>query len=235
MDPARQRPVGAHNPDLLRTARRNNDYGDWLAVGLDTPRDVLATAYWAHDARLMAELARALGKPERAAHYDRLRDGIAAAFARAYVDDDARIAGDTQTAYLLALHMDPLAPELRARAAERLAADIERHDWHLNSFNHYSLGSVGQWLIEYVAGIRPGRPGYEHVVIAPMPGELASVRATYKSVRGTIASAWERPDGGFHLEVEIPANVTATVVLPSGDVEIGSGRYAFAVDELAAP
>jgi len=51
-----------HNPDLLWTRRRNNDYGDWLSVGADTPKDVLATAYWAWDARLMAEMAGALGR-----------------------------------------------------------------------------------------------------------------------------------------------------------------------------
>ena len=52
-----------HNPDLLWTARRGNDYGDWLSVGEQTPREVLATAYWAYDALLMAEMADALGLP----------------------------------------------------------------------------------------------------------------------------------------------------------------------------
>ena len=47
-----------HNPDLLWTARRGNDYGDWLSVGEQTPREVLATAYWAYDALLMSEMAR---------------------------------------------------------------------------------------------------------------------------------------------------------------------------------
>ena len=164
-------------------------------------------------------------RPDRAAHYDALHRDVAAAFNRAYVGEDALIEGDTQTVYLLALHMELLPQELRARAAERLVADIERHDWHLttgfvgvallcpvltehgyadvahrlllnetfpswgysirhgattiwerwdgwteehgfqtpmmNSFNHYSLGSVAQWLYEYVAGIRldPERPG----------------------------------------------------------------------------
>ena len=64
-----------HNPDLLWTARRGNDYGDWLSVGAHTPRDVLATAYWAYDAKLMTEIAEVLGHGERAAHYERLRDG----------------------------------------------------------------------------------------------------------------------------------------------------------------
>ena len=136
--------------------------------------------------------------------------------------------------------MDLLPAELRARAAERLVENIERHDFHLttgfvgvgllcptlsemgysdvahrllrnetfpswgysirhgattiwerwdgwtdtdgfqtpkmNSFNHYSLGSVGQWLYEYVGGIRAAAPGYERVLIAPEPGELEWAR-----------------------------------------------------------
>ena len=88
----------------------------------------------------------------------------------------------------------------------------------MNSFNHYSLGSVAQWLYEYVAGIRldPARPGYEHVVIAPTPGALDHAAAAFRSVRGEIRSDWHRTDGGFALSVEVPANVTATVVLPGG-------------------
>ena len=67
----------------------------------------------------------------------------------------------------------------------------------MNSFNHYSLGSVAQWLYEYVAGIRldPERPGYEHVVIAPEPGPLERPSAAFRSVRGPITSAWRQDDG----------------------------------------
>ncbi|HEX5782799.1 MAG TPA: family 78 glycoside hydrolase catalytic domain, partial [Solirubrobacteraceae bacterium] len=122
-----------HNPDLLWRARRNNDFGDWLSVGADTPREVLATAYLAYDAKLMARMARVLARPDREAHYEALHRDVVAAFNRAYVGDDAYIHGDTQTVYLLALHMDLLPQELSARAAERLVADIERHDWHLTT------------------------------------------------------------------------------------------------------
>ena len=86
-----------HNPDLLWTARRGNDYGDWLSVGAHTPRDVLATAYWAHDAAADGRDRRRARTPERVEHYERLRAGIAAAFNAAYVGDDAYIEGDTQT------------------------------------------------------------------------------------------------------------------------------------------
>jgi alpha-L-rhamnosidase len=98
----------------------------------------------------------------------------------------------------------------------------------MNSFNHYSLGSVGQWLYEHVAGIRAGAPGYAHVVIAPEPGGLEWARAVHRSVRGPISSAWRRDGDTLELEVEIPANVTATVIVPGGEpVEVGSGRHAF--------
>ena len=43
------------NPDYLRTRELGNCYNDWLAPGDDeTPPELLATAYWAHDAALMA-------------------------------------------------------------------------------------------------------------------------------------------------------------------------------------
>jgi alpha-L-rhamnosidase len=285
-----------HNPDRLWRRRRNNDYGDWLSVDADTPREVLATAYWAHDAGLMAEMARAIGREDRAQHYDGLREEVVAAFNRAYVHEDALIEGDTQTVYLLALHMRLIPDALRARAAERLVADIEAHGWRLttgfvgvgllcptlteagypgvahrllrstdfpswgysirsgattiwerwdgwtsehgfqtpqmNSFNHYSLGSVGSFLYEYVAGIRSDGPGYAHVVIAPVPGELEWARASYRSVRGEIASAWRHDGREFELEVTIPPNVTGTVVLPFGDrepVAVSAGTHTFRV------
>ena len=105
----------------------------------------------------------------------------------------------------------------------------------MNSFNHYSLGSVGQWLYEHVAGIRAGEPGYEHVVIAPEPGELEWARAEYRSVRGPIISAWRRTADDLQLEVEIPANVTATIVLPGSDtVEVDAGRHTFNVAGVSA-
>jgi alpha-L-rhamnosidase len=98
----------------------------------------------------------------------------------------------------------------------------------MNSFNHYSLGSVGQWLYEHVAGIRAATPGYGHVVIAPEPGGLEWARAEYRSVRGPISSAWRRQGETLTLEVEIPPNVTATVIVPGGEpVEVGAGRHSF--------
>src|SRR5215216_3314010 len=122
------------NPDLLRRNKMGNNYGDWLSPKGDyTPKDLLATAYWAYDARLMAEMAEAIGRHEDAKGYKELFEAIKAAFNETYVDLDGRIKGATQTCYVLALHMDLLPEELRPAAAEHLVAAIEREDWHLST------------------------------------------------------------------------------------------------------
>ncbi len=105
-------------------------------------------------------------------------------------------------------------------------------DTGMNSFNHYSLGSVGEWLQRYVAGIDadPDHPGFVHIHIQPYPDRrLSFVRASFESVRGRIESAWTWSGDTFTLNVTVPANTAATVMLPDGQThEIGSGAYEFA-------
>jgi alpha-L-rhamnosidase len=99
----------------------------------------------------------------------------------------------------------------------------------MNSFNHYSLGSVGEWLYRHVAGIdqAPRSSGYKQILIRPRPGgDLTAARAEYDSIRGRITSKWEISDGTFRLNVRIPANTSAEVYVPgSNETEITeSGR-----------
>jgi alpha-L-rhamnosidase len=109
------------NPDLIRKNRMGNNYGDWLSPrGDHTPKHLLATAYWAHDARLMAEMTGATGRNEDAREYRDLNEHIRAAFEAAYVAADGRIKGDTQTGYLLALHMELLPEHLLSSRPPRL-------------------------------------------------------------------------------------------------------------------
>ena len=91
----------------------------------------------------------------------------------------------------------------------------------MNSFNHYSFGSVGEWMYRVLAGIDTDaeKPGYEHVIVRPRPGGgLTFARGTYDSVRGRIATEWRIEGGRLTLRVEVPANATATVYVPgAGD------------------
>lgn len=128
----------AHYIDyLLRNSenflRPNIGYGDWVPAGAVTPKDVLATAYFAYVVRLMAEIAEALSRPEDARHYRELFEAIKTAFNNAYVRRDGRIKGETQTVYALALDLDLLPEDLRPSALHHLVTDIEERDGHLST------------------------------------------------------------------------------------------------------
>jgi alpha-L-rhamnosidase len=120
----------ANSEGLLRPAE---GYGDWLNAGQETPRDVIGTAFFVYSTDLVARMARVIGRDADAERYEGLRDRIKAAFNGAYVSDEGRIKGDTQTAYVLALHMDLLPEELRDAAAARLVELIEARGWHLST------------------------------------------------------------------------------------------------------
>jgi alpha-L-rhamnosidase len=121
------------NPHLLRTKRLNNNYGDWVAFDTRTSKELLATAYWAHCARLMSQMARVVGRTDGAEYYGQLFEKIKTAFNIAYVFPDGRIEGGTQTAYVLALHMDLMPDRLRVAAARHLVQAIEQQGWHLST------------------------------------------------------------------------------------------------------
>jgi alpha-L-rhamnosidase len=124
------------------------------------------------------------------------------------------------------------------------------------------VGDLTIWLFESVAGIQsvPEKPGFEHIRMKPHPvGDLTSVRARFDSIRGPIESRWERKGKLFSWDIEIPANTTATVFVPTKDArsiqesgrpaterasvhaagtegiwsvfEIGSGKYTFQTDK----
>ena len=91
----------------------------------------------------------------------------------------------------------------------------------MNSFNHYSLGSCGEWLYATVAGIgreEPG-PGGRRFVIRPQPGGgLSHAEATRRTMYGTFRSAWHFEGGWLTLDVVVPANATARIILPTGEI-----------------
>ncbi|MEY4387901.1 MAG: hypothetical protein RLY20_3184, partial [Verrucomicrobiota bacterium] len=90
------------------------------------------------------------------------------------------------------------------------------------SQNHPMFGSVSEWFYQWLGGIQPATDavGFDRIIIRPQPvKDLEWVRCSYHSVRGEIASNWKRVGNRLKLEVVIPANTTATVYLPAGNVQ----------------
>jgi len=119
-------------------------FGDWLSINAETPHDLIGTAFFAYSAGLLARMAAALGQAEDAAHYTQLREAVRQAFINTYVTKSGLVAGQTQTAYVLALHFDLLPAEARPAVLAALTRDITARGQHL------STGFVGASYIPFV-------------------------------------------------------------------------------------
>jgi alpha-L-rhamnosidase len=102
-------------------------------------------------------------------------------------------------------------------------------DAGMNSFNHVAIGAVGEWFYRHILGVQldESRPGFRHFYIRPLPGNsLTWAKGNYHSINGNIEVSWTNKNGVFSLDLAIPANTTATVVMPDNKIyEVGSGKH----------
>ncbi len=254
-------------------------YGDWQNVDSETPKPVIAMAYFKHCSDIMSKTAEILNKPDDALYFSELSDKIKQAFQTRFVNDSGKIEGHTQTGYLLALSFKLTHDSLRDTLVHHLVKNIESKNYHhstgilgthllfpeltetghldiayqlllnedfpswghqikngattiwerwdsfssekgfhedsTNSLNHYAYGAIGQWFYSTIGGINSIGPGFKHIRIQPQPGgNLNHAKANFDSHRGLISSSWEVMDDMFVLDIAIPANTDATVVLP---------------------
>ena len=103
----------------------------------------------------------------------------------------------------------------------------------MNSGNHVMLlGDLLSWCFECLGGISSDkeRVGYKRIILAPnftIEG-INQVSAAHRCPYGTVKSTWERTGNRVAWEIEIPANTTAVIHLPSGKRKtIGSGKHTF--------
>ena len=92
----------------------------------------------------------------------------------------------------------------------------------MNSFNHYAFGSIGEWMYNNILGIQPDEKtsAFKHFILKPVPGgTLTWAKGSYHSMSGLISVSWKKENGNFEYQFTIPANTTATVKLPSSDIE----------------
>lgn len=137
-------------------------------------------------------------------------------------------AGEVETAYKIL--ENPKKPGWLAEILEGATTIWENWEGNLSQ-NHYSPGAVCQWLFDTVAGIR--MDGENRLTIAPIPGgSLESACAEYFSPYGKVVSRWEKKAEGIVYTVEIPANVTARILLPDTTEEtVGAGVHVYGKQE----
>jgi alpha-L-rhamnosidase len=129
---------------------QDQQIGDWLdpsappdaADATRTDPALIATAYFARSADLLAEADGVLGRTEEEARYRALAAQVRDAFATEYVSPSGRVVSDSMTAYALALQFGLLpSAEQRRHAGVRLAAIVREGGYHIGT------GFVGTPLI----------------------------------------------------------------------------------------
>jgi alpha-L-rhamnosidase len=92
-------------------------------------------------------------------------------------------------------------------------------------------GNLDAWFYQTLAGIRPAAPGFKKIHIQPaIVGDLTWVKGHFDSPYGRIVSDWKIEGNRLTMDVTIPTNTTATIVVPGkggGTHEVGSGHYEF--------
>jgi alpha-L-rhamnosidase len=169
-------------------------FGDWLALdGSDgreggTSKELIGTAFFAHSARLLGQIASVLGKPADAERYESLFQEVRRAFQARFVTPGGLIAGGTQTGCVLALHFDLLPEHARAAVLDALVQNIEQRGTHL------STGFVGTPYLNWVLS----NASAEGLAVAYGLLKQTTWPSWLYSVTQGATTIWERWDGWTH-------------------------------------
>jgi len=102
------------------------------------------------------------------------------------------------------------------------------------SLNHVFLGDISAWMMNHLAGINydEEQPGFQNVLITPhFVKDLDWAEGGYISNKGYIYSKWTREGNKVALEVEIPANCTADIIVNGSKKSVNSGIHTFTYNE----
>lgn len=264
-------------------------FGDWLALDAKensfvgaTPKDLIATVFYAYSTRILRDSAKALEKADDFEEYSTLLIHIIEKFNQEFISPAGRLVSPTQTAHIIALMFDMVDGKAKERTAYELNELIVQNDYHLNtgfvgtpyicfalskggyhetavkllmkddypswlyqikkgattvwehwdsikpdgsfwsdqmnSFNHYAYGSIGNWMYKVIAGLDMDvtSPAYKKIKIEPKFAGISftSAKAVHESMYGKILSSWQLTNDQVEMEVEVPPNTTADILLP---------------------
>lgn len=112
--------------------REGGVFGDWNAVDRRTPTALIGTYWFARAAGTIAKVAAALGREADTTAYTGLYRSVRSAFVEQFIGPEGYVAGESQTAFALALDLVP-EPELRGRIARHLVQAIAADGWHITT------------------------------------------------------------------------------------------------------
>lgn len=103
------------------------------------------------------------------------------------------------------------------------------------TINHAWSGGPLTIMSQYIAGIRPTKPGYQAYEVRPQLGSLNKVQATVATVAGELRVEIEKSPGQFDLVLTSPPNTTGIVCLPAAGVKEVSKQGALIWSSVDGP
>lgn len=91
----------------------------------------------------------------------------------------------------------------------------------MNSLNHYTYGSIVEWMYRNMCGINPLEefPGFRRIRLRPQPNPLLNyAKASLNTAAGLYESSWSFEDNGLRYKFLIPFNAQAELVLQEVDI-----------------
>ncbi len=92
----------------------------------------------------------------------------------------------------------------------------------MNSLNHYSYGSIVEWMFRHMVGIVPEEEaaGFKKFRLSPQPNyQIGHAEGCLSSAAGVIHSAWRIEEEELHFAFTVPFDTEAVIVLPDADEE----------------
>ena len=167
--------------DYLTTRARGGlvNFGlkDWSPWKANTSPAVTDTGYYYRDARIVAAVARMLGKDDEAKKYDALADDTRVAFNMAFFNSETgSYSTGTQTALGCALYQGLAEPENEIRVITNLVAAIARTD------NHLDFGYLGSQYVPNALAAH-GRADVAYAMLTQSPPCPATVGKSPRAPR----------------------------------------------------
>ncbi|MFZ4546354.1 MAG: family 78 glycoside hydrolase catalytic domain [Bacteroidales bacterium] len=167
------------DPDLIY---RKGSYSDWVdAYTMDekvappfgaTSRELLSTAYYYYDLKMVEKTAKLLNKTEDADYFRVEAQKVGEAFNNAFLDTKTGVyLNNTQAAYAIAFEFGLVPEDYKKKVADRFVQNIlVEHNGHLSVGNpgikwlFQSLTHIGRTDVAYTILTQTTRPGWGYMV-----------------------------------------------------------------------
>lgn len=106
----------------------------------------------------------------------------------------------------------------------------------MNSLNHYSYGSIAEWMYRWMGGINPVEetPGFAKIKWSPRPDHrMSHAYVKCDTAAGTYESKWSIEGEKLHFTLTVPFGCTAEVYLPDAPEGVSGGVLTAGTHEIS--